>query len=263
MAATDELLPLFARREQLLEQLQGGTPSKAALADRLPISRSTVDRSIRSLTTAGIVQRKRGGYQLTLTGRLLYQEYRSYRRRVAALTQAQQLLSALPTDTDIPPEAIVGSSVTYPEPTAPYRPMERHVEMIQRADEIDLLATTVAPRFIDAYESQVLAGELELRAGLISSVAERVVTNYNEPATKMLESGRLTLQELKQQPPFSFTIIRAGDQEFFSLLIYGSEGLNGYLVNERPAAIQFARELFDSYWQETTPLRMQDSRVSS
>lgn len=263
MAATTNLLPLFARREQLLEQLSGGTRSKTELAEAVDISRSTVDRSVRTLSTAGVVQRKQGGYGFTLTGRLLYEEYRTFSERIESLTAAQQLLSSLPADTELPSEAIVGSTVTYPESTAPYRPMEQHVEMIHRADEIDLLATTVAPRFIDAYKSQVLAGELELRAGLSPSVAERVVTNYGETAREMITSGGLILRELDQCPPFSFTLSRTEKTEYLSLLIYGTEGLNGYLVNERPAATAFATELFDSYWAETTPLRAGDSRISS
>lgn len=263
MPMTTDLLPLFSRRDQLLERLHGGTQSKTELAETLDISRSTVDRSIRTLATAGVVQREQGGYGLTLTGRLLHEEYQTFSERTESLIAAQQLLSSLPTGTEIPPEAIVGSTVTYPESTAPYRPMEQHVEMIHRADEIDLLATTVAPRFIDAYESQVLVGELELRAGLSPSIADRVVTNYGETVTEMITSGGLTLRELKQQPPFSFTLSRAGETEYLSLLIYGTEGLNGYLVNERPEATAFATELFDSYWAETTALRIGDSRISS
>ena len=158
MSVTTELLPLFARREQLLKRLHGGTQTKTALAESLDISRSTIDRSMRTLATAGMVQREQGGYGLTLTGRLLYEEFRSFSERAESLAAAQRLLSSLPADTELPPEAVVGATVTYPESTAPYRPMERHVEVIRCADEIDLLATAVAPRFIDAYREQVLEG---------------------------------------------------------------------------------------------------------
>ena len=263
MSVTTELLPLFARREQLLERLHGGTQTKAALAESLDISRSTIDRSMRTLATAGMVQREQGGYGLTLTGRLLYEEFRSFSERAESLAAAQRLLSSLPADTELPPEAVVGATVTYPESTAPYRPMERHVEVIRCADEIDLLATAVAPRFIDAYREQVLEGDLTLRAGLSPSVAERVATNHGETAREMMAAGGLALRELDQRPPFSFTISRAGDTESLSLLIYGTEGLNGYLINEQPEAISFARELFERYWAETTPWETGDSRVSS
>ena len=263
MPVVTKILPLFARREQLLEQLHGGTRSKTTLAETLDISRSTVDRSVRTLTTAGMVKRQQGGYGFTLTGRLLYEEFRSFSERAESLATAQRLLSSLPADTELPPEVIVGSTVTYPESTAPYRPMERHVEMIRRADEVDLLATTVAPRFIDAYREQVLNGELTLRAGLSPSVAERVATNHGETAREMIAAGGLTLRELDQRPPFSFTLSRVGDTEYLSLLVYGTEGLNGYLVNERPEAVAFATELFERYWAETTAWPAGDSRVSS
>lgn len=263
MPVTTDIIPLFARREQLLEQLYGGTQSKAALAESLDVSRSTVDRSVRTLATAGVVEREQGGYGFTLTGRLLYEEFRSFSERAESLAAAQQLLSSLPTDTELPREAIVGSTVTYPESTAPYRPMERHVEMIRRADEIDLLATAVAPRFIDAYRERVMEGTLTLRAGLSPSVAERVATNHGETAREMIATGGLTLRELDQRPPFSFTLSRVGDTEYLSLLIYGTEGLNGYLVNERPEAVAFATELFERYWTETTAWSAEDSRVSS
>jgi len=263
MALTTDILPLLARRERLLEQIHGGAQSKSELAETLAISRSTIDRSIRTLTTAGVVEHRQSGFGLTLTGRLLYEQYRSFSDCVESLAEAQQLLSSLPVGTELPLEAIVGSSVTYPEPTAPYRPMEQHIEMIRRANEIDLLATAIAPRFIDAYRSQVLAGDLELRVGLSPSIAERVVTNYAETATAMITAGGLTLRELTQQPPFSFTVIRAEETAYLSLLIYGREGLNGYLINERAAAMAFATELFDSYWSEATALPVGDPRVSS
>jgi len=263
MALTTEILPLLARRERLLEQIHGGAQSKMELAETLAVSRSTIDRSVRTLTTAGVLERRQTGYGLTLTGRLLYEQYRSFSECVESLAAAQQLLSSLPAGTELPPEAVVGSSVTYPEPTAPYRPMERHIEMIRTADEVDLVATAIAPRFIDVYRSQVLTDGLDVRAVLGPSVAERVVTDYGETVTELMAAGGLTVRELTQQPPFPFSVIRTGETTHLSLLVYGTEGSSGYLVNDRPAATAFATELFDSYWSEATTLPVGDPRISS
>ncbi|MFB6118536.1 helix-turn-helix transcriptional regulator [Halosegnis sp.] len=253
MTAPD-LLSTLARREQLLTQLREAPRAKSDLVADLDVSRSTVDRAVRKLEEAGLLERRDGVVALTLAGRLVFDEYRQFRERTDGVLAAREALAALPADTDVDPAALAGAEVTLADRTAPYRPAERQSALIERATRADLLGTAVAPRFVEAYRAAILDGT-EVRAAVTPVVAESLVVDHAEALSEMLSTGRLALRVLDTTPPFSLTRFELeGDDERLALMIRSADGPRAHVQNDTDAAVSYAADYFERHWARADPL---------
>ena len=77
-ADVDDRIDLVAKRVDLLEALAAGPRYKPALVEATGDSRSTVDRAIRELEAAGLIERTDEGFWATLAGRLAAERYRAF-----------------------------------------------------------------------------------------------------------------------------------------------------------------------------------------
>lgn len=253
-ASPVDLLPLFARRESLLSTLDEETRTKSDLVASLDVSRSTVDRCVRKLETAGIVERREGSYGLSLAGRLLFEEYVRFRERAASIGDAIEVLSAVPADTDLQGDALVGADVTVADRTAPYRPAEAHLEQVRGADRVSIVSTAVSPRYVSTYREAIVDGGLELRLVTTDSAASILVSEYPDVLAACFEAGRLEMYLYDGEPPFSVSVVERPETVRLGLLVYDDGGVRGYISNESDAAVGYGYEQFERYRERSTPI---------
>lgn len=249
-----DLLCLFTRRDALLRRLADGPVRKPELVRSLDVSRSTVDRSVRELVGSSVVERGEGGYRLTLGGRMLFAEYRRFRERAVGVSRASDVLSVLPPDADLDPVVLVGATVTESTRTAPYRPVEDHLELVRSAGEIRLIPTAITPRYVRELLDRVVNDGLDLSVGCPPHVFEHLVSETVDPLREACESGRLTLRELGSTPPFTLGILEGDTDTEVSLLAYGEGGVRAHVRNSDPEAIAWAEEFFDARWTRGNPV---------
>lgn len=254
MTDVADLLPVIARREQLLSALHGSPTGKAALVAELDVSRSTVDRAVRRLEYDGAIERRDGGYGLTLVGRLAFEEYRTFAERTEVVFDAQPALDALPADADIDPSALVGATTTVADRTTPYRPADRHLELIAAADHIDLLSTAVGPRYVEAVSDAVIDDGTRVRVGVTPGVAEWLVTEHRDAVAAALATGRIEIRELADPPSFSLVTFDPDGEAILGLLVYADGGPRAYVENDTPEAVAYGRDRFERHWSTADPM---------
>jgi predicted transcriptional regulator len=252
MESPASILPLFARREAMLVLLRDEPRSKSELVDSLDVSRSTIDRGIRELESSDLVQRVDGGFQLTLSGRLLLTEYERYRECATGVVRSQALLTALPTDTDLDPAALCGASVTLADRTAPYRPAEEYLEYVRTADHVDHVTTALSPQYVEGFREAIVDHGVEVRLAATESISRRLVTGHSDTLAELFESGRLTMRELDTSPAFSLGIVERGDRVSAHYLVYADDGIRGRIETAHPDAAAVAGETFEQYWATGT-----------
>lgn len=71
-------IEVVARRSDFLEYLAESPQEKPAIVESLTHSRSTVNRAIRTLEDAGLLQQTSDGYVTTVAGRLAVERYRAF-----------------------------------------------------------------------------------------------------------------------------------------------------------------------------------------
>lgn len=248
------VLPMFARRESLLSLLGDGPRSKSELVRSLDVSRSTVDRCIRNLESKELVERVDGGFQLSLAGRFLLDEYVQYREAASGVMAAQELLAVLPADADIEAAALRGATVSLSDRTAPYRPAEEYLEAVHDADRVDHITTALSPKYVESFREAIADHGVEVRLGASQSVARRLVSEYDETLAQLFEAGGLTMRELDSHPGYSLGIVDCGDTVTAHYLVYAADGIRGRIETATPSAVAVARERFDHFWDAGTDI---------
>lgn len=251
-ASPVDLVPLFARREPLLSRLSEGTWSKSDLVDSLDVSRSTVDRCVRKLETAGLVERREGNYGLSLTGRLLFEEYVRFCDRASSIGEASEVLSAVPADVEFHADALVGANVTVGDRTDPYRPAEAHLEQVRGADRVSIVSTATSARYVDTYREAVVDGGLDLRLVVTDSVASVLVSEYGDALADCFAVGRLEMFLYDGHPPYSLSVVERPETTHLGLLVYDEGGARGYISCETDAAVEYGHDEFERYLQRST-----------
>jgi len=254
MTDVAELIPLIARRERLLAALYESPHAKCDLVRSLDVSRSTVDRAVRRLENEGIVERRASGYGLTLVGRLVYEEYRTFTERTTGLLDAAPVLEALPADTPLDPAALFGATVTAAERATPYRPGDRHLELMEDAERARLLSTAVGPRYVEAIRAAVVERDTPVQLGVTTAVQERLVTEYADSLGDALSSGKLDLRELDDTPRFSLGLFDRQSGTVFGALIYDDDAPRAYVDNDTAPAVEYGKERFERYWADAEPI---------
>lgn len=254
MRGAEELVQLVARRAQLLSALEGGPRLKNDVVAALDVSRSTVDRSVRELEAEGLVERRSDGIELTLPGRLVFDEFRDLTEHCDGIAAAESVLRVLDADVDVDPALLADPTVVTAERTTPYRPSRRFLEGLITADEAKVLSTAISPQYVETVRRLVVDEGLEYHLGATPPIVERLVTDYREALEASLATGRLTLRELDDDPPFSLAVIDGRDGPSIGVLVHDDEGVRGYVGNDAPEAVEWGEAVVRRYWADATPI---------
>lgn len=245
----EDLLPLFARRESLFSRLRDAARTKPELVRELDVSRSTVDRCLRELESNGLVARSDGRYDLTLVGNLLFADYQRFRDRGERVLEAAEVLSVLPPDADLDAVAVTDASVTVADRTSPYRPAEAYNDVVQGAKRIDHLSTALGPQNLEALRDEVVTSDLELRMAVSPSIIERLVVDYGDILSTVLDTGQLELRELESAPEFSLGVVECPETTYLTILVYADDGVRGFIRSDDSEAVAYGRDYFERYWE--------------
>lgn len=243
-----DLVSLFARRDALLRSLADGPVRKSDLVDRLDVSRSTIDRSVRELTAAGVIERGDAGYELTLRGRLLFEEYQRFHDRARGVDRSDGILEVLPADAPVDPVLLADATVTESTRRAPYEPVEAHLELVTSATSMRLVSTAATGQYVDVVRQRVVDGGMEVSVACAPHVLDRLVAEYSDALQEAFETGRVELRELESSPPFSLAVVDHADGRCVSVLVYADDGIRGHLRNDDPAAVEWGEAFFERHW---------------
>lgn len=159
MAGGSHLVDVAERRLDFLERLVEEPLRKHELVDALGHSRSTVNRAIDELESAGLVAGETDGYRTTLTGRLLARSYRRFLTVADDVHDASEALAPLGSDVRLEPAALRGAETYRAAAPQPYRPLERLDEVLLDTSDVGIaLPTLPYPQLLDRCRRAAAAG---------------------------------------------------------------------------------------------------------
>jgi predicted transcriptional regulator len=256
--APSEVTGVVADRSALLGALAEPT-TNSELAAALDVSRSTVSRRLRELEAAELVRRGPEGYARTRFGDAALAEYRSYAASVGDLLDARRVLLALPRSLDIAREFFVGAEVNEPTTAAPYEPLSRCVADLRASDRVLLAANVAVARYADQFSDGLLDPGVPARAAVPTPAMRRLVADRPAWFTTALSAEGVSLRELPEDLPVSVAVLSLGGGERATLTAFDADGVRGYVTNDSPAAVAWARKFVESLWAEATPVGTPES----
>lgn len=243
----DDALEVLTGRHRYLGALLDGPLEKRDLVDGFDVSRSTIDRAVRDLERVGFVERDPDGYRATLYGRLAATSYEAFRQRVAGLSRAQTALDGLSAETPLDPALFEGANVVLPEQHAPDRPLLGVLDLVKRAERVRGFSPTVVESYVDLFHRRVVDGALTADIVLADGVLGYLLSEYSGKFTESLDTPRLTVHQTRSVPPFGLLLIDAADGPEVGVVVYGQDGITGYIENDTRAAVDWAERLYRTY----------------
>jgi len=249
---SSELVGLLAQRGGYLESIADGVTEKRALVDAHDASRSTVDRAVRQLADADLVERTHGEVELTTTGRLALDAYTTFRDRVAAVGDANDVLAAVDDGGALDVRLFENATVVEAEHT-PQKPMEAVADVLREASEVRVFAPLVISNQVELYRDRVADGSLRADVVVTQAVLDELVANYQDTVETFARADDAALSLTETDLPYGLVLASLNDRDVV-LVVFGTGPIAGVLRNDDPDAIDWAVERFDAVRADATRL---------
>jgi predicted transcriptional regulator len=244
-----------SRRAAIFEAVRRSAPDLRGLVDDLDLPRSTVYDNLDAMIDRGwIVETTDGGYRTTPLGERIVDAYLECLDRVETAGRLEPFLSYLPAGTPVDLAALSDATLVVPEAGRPYKPIERVVELIRRADRVLGAAPVVTPQYASAFRSRVvgtdvtveLVFERDAAAALEEFAAYRELFEAPEDLTDRFRVG-LYDGDL----PYGLAVI----DDTVVLKAFDDDDIPRVLVRtDERAARRWALHLYHRYRRDAEPL---------
>lgn len=147
-------------RLALLERLRESPATPADLADALPSSHRTIQRTLAEFTDRGWAEKREGRYQLTTTGKLVTTEHANYVTALDRIETFAPLYRNLPSADAPDPRWMAGADLAVAEPDNPHAPVDHYVTELGRleTDTVQMLSPVLSRLLHDAHAKLAMKG---------------------------------------------------------------------------------------------------------
>jgi predicted transcriptional regulator len=249
-ATTDDVADILAGRERVLNALAAEPASKRTLEDRLSVSRSTVDRAIRDLQSHSLVVYEDRQYHLTAAGRYGLTVHEEAGERLSSLAAASDVLASVDRDAPLDADFVAGAEVVRASPPTPDAVVSRLLDSVARTDHVDGVAAVALMGHLDAFYDEATADGGSVRLLVEHGLLDSLVTANGDPLRRGIEDPAVSLERVTV--PFDVGLWLADDREA-GVVVYTETGVKAVLVNDDPAAVEWARETFERVAETATP----------
>jgi len=182
--------------------LEAGPVDQQALQRRLDHSRSTVTRSLDSLSEVGWVTETAEGYQLTPVGRLVISEFQELLSAVETAESLAPFLEWFPLSSyDISLAALRNGELTVARKGDPLAPIRAGRQLIQSATEFRGVFQSMNIDCLRLVRKRTRAGEFKGEYVVSATVAETLSQEPFAPVvSELLASGRHTIHLVDEVP---------------------------------------------------------------
>ncbi|MFD1600630.1 helix-turn-helix transcriptional regulator [Halobellus rarus] len=240
-----EIQKLVAKRSEYLDALLENRFRKTELEDELSAPRSTVDRSIRELETAGLVQRVDGEFMITKTGEFAYRRYTEYASWHQTLSEAQPILNTI--DYDIPTEVISNAEVYNSLEHFPDNPVVTPVELISESPYFKGITPIVMSTYIERIPGLLDQG-IEYTGITTPDVVESV-RNSSAIDLDFPDDSDGSYRLLVTEIPFSFAlwIIEPNQTKHVGITAHNESGTVGAIISKHPTVVEWGEQIYEEY----------------
>lgn len=245
------VLEIVRRRWNVLESLSLEPSDKAELVSRVDVSRSTVNRAVRELEDAELLERVSGKFHLTVVGRLMVQLQRDVESTASSIAKARRILEPL-NGTCSPAPCLFCDATVLDGDGGQMDPLDFIVRQVQEADR---MRAVHGPRRVDVpatIRDLVLSGELD--AELVFSEASLEWFQRFHVGDEAID-GDVDLAYVDDPFPYAVILTENADSTRVTLATFDeSATLVGVVSNDAPEAVAWGRQHLEEVCKAATPV---------
>ncbi|CQH63927.1 HTH domain protein (plasmid) [Halobacterium hubeiense] len=233
-------LEVIVSRYEILEQVDMGVVEKRKMNDNLEASRTTIDRSVRELEAANVLERRNGSCEFTRYGRIVYEEFRETVKAAEKVKPASELLAMLPPNSPIGATIANADAVEMAPERAPVTALE-DLGIPPDCNTIRASLPVVFSQQLQAIRDYAKGGttlEILTHPDLVSLIQRR----YPE-VCELLDRSSSGIHSASELPEFGLIVY--GSEEVRVCVYEGMSQLSGVLQNQDADAVSEAISIFE------------------
>lgn len=249
-----EFLALSANRVQVLDALSEDRYTRRELVERTGASQPTLGRVLRDLTERHWIERDGDAYEATATGRLVAAEFTDLLETLETEGKLREVMQWLPTEEmgfDL--RHLSDATITTPSQTRPGAPVQRVLELLERADRVRILSYAFNEQSLDVIRRRAVE-EGQTFQGVFSPAAVDVLAHDSALRGRLRELIRCEDAEIRLydgEIPLAVTIT----DDVAHLFLRDENGLlRAAIDSDDPEVLAWAEERHERYWREASPL---------
>ncbi|ELZ95881.1 hypothetical protein C440_06312 [Haloferax mucosum ATCC BAA-1512] len=242
-----ELRDVLHKRSVILEAVSDQPYTKPELTEILGTSRSTIDRGIDDLESIDCVERHNSRYAPTTKGELALAEYTKYTNIMDSLSRAGDILNYLPSDSSVSLAFLDGVSVYPSDPNVPDSALKASDDLLAISTRMNGLAPTALSTYPDTIEGGVQGHGLSVEIVVESNVLDSIIEVRSEAMARLAGYEDVEFYRTDVELPYALWIMEQEDGETAGMTVYNNGGIQGVLMNDSPAAVSWARKVYQGY----------------
>lgn len=228
------LFELLCRRAWVLDALREAELTRDELAATGDVSRATVRRGLDDLVEAGVVESDEAGerYSLTLTGRVVRDQFQRSTDRLLGVDRAAPWLAPLPKSAPFAPDALEAVTVREGEAAR-----SRYAALV--ADATVLSGWLLARRPEQVRPLLTWEGR-NLELVVPSALTGRLLAECRQTLVERLADDAMTVHETDDLPPYSLLLATVDGRRRVCLGFHEDGARRALVETDRSAAVEWA-----------------------
>ncbi|MFB6172979.1 MAG: helix-turn-helix transcriptional regulator [Haloarculaceae archaeon] len=247
-----------ANRIEVLRTLTEGAYTRRELGAAVEASQPTVGRVLNDLAERKWVAYDGERYRATATGELVEAGITDLRARLAAEIGLRDVVDWLPTDAiDVDLRAFRDATITTPTGTRPNAPIERMLDLLERADHARLLSHTFNRQKLDCIHARTVDGTLVTEGVFAADAIDAIRT---DPAlrTRLRDVVAADAADISVTTADVPVALEITDDRTRLLLRDGDGIVRASIDTDAGAVRSWAVDLYETYADGATPLTPAD-----
>jgi predicted transcriptional regulator len=242
----EEFVGTLTRRYDVLSAIDRDPRQKPALAEDLSMARSTVDRAVRELANADLLERRESGYALTTCGELALDAYRSFVADVDALATAADVVETVPSRRDVDVEFLRDATVVRGSVSAPHRPLQAFIDAFEGSVQARGFSPSAYDAYVETVEERVVDAGMTAELVFCDDALTELTSNHQDALGRAVDTGRVDVYRVSDLPQIGLVVLDRDDAPpIASLGVHDASGLQAVVTNDTPAAVEWARDRVD------------------
>jgi len=247
-----DLADILLKRHKCLHTLDNQPQAKPELVESLDIPRSTLDDIIRDLEHADLVEYHDGKWQLTLLGRYTLNHHTRYKEGLESLIDAAPVIKELPRETPVERRFLISAEAHVATTPVPDEVMQVFLDAVSSASHVRGVTPLAMAGYIDScYRAATTGSDAQLEVVLPLETFERLQTLHPDLTEKAIDDDSITLYHGDIPVTFSLWI---ADDDHAGLIVYADQGVQGILINDTDAALNWAADQYDRIQKDSEPI---------
>jgi predicted transcriptional regulator len=243
----EELRDVLSKRSDILRAVVDEPATKRELIDTVDVSRSTIDRGIRSLESISCVEHEDGRYVATTKGTFALAEYRRYTSTTDRLGDGTDILNWLPTGVEIHTDFLRNMTVHSRDSEIPDAVLEYSNELLQSTTRLRGFAPVALTSYPDLINDGIEERGMNVELVIENSVFNSLRNIKGNVLSKLDGNDNVELYIYENSLPYALWIMEHDDGVTAGITVYGNGAVQGILTNDSPAAVTWAREMYREY----------------